>query len=75
MTGRHTLPTCRIFLCKKKSQVLNCHISSSLKQISMKVHIFSKFSMENLRMDRSCFSFHLKISDILKRDVISNKGY
>ena len=23
----------------------------------------------------SCFSFHLKISDVIKRDLISKKGY
>ena len=33
------------------SQVLNCYISSSLKEISMKLHIFAKFSMENPCMD------------------------
>ena len=39
----------------------------------MKLHIFAKFSMENLHMDLVC-SF-LKISDILKRKVISKKSY
>ena len=39
----------------------------------MKLQIFAKFSMENLHMDLVC-SF-LKLSDILKRKVISEKGY
>ena len=54
----------------QKSQFLNCYVSSSLKQISTKLHIFAKFSiMMNLRMDPFFLLFHLKISDILKRDV------
>ena len=52
---------------------MNCYISSSLEQISTKLHIVAKFSMQNPRMD-PVFSFHLKISEILKGDVVSKKG-
>ena len=40
----------------------------------MKLHILAKFRRENLRMDPS-FHLLIKISDILKRVVISKKGY
>ena len=37
----------------------------------MKLHIFAKFSMVNLRMD-PVLAFH---SDVSKRDIVSKKGY
>ena len=40
----------------------------------MKLHIFAKFSMVNLHMD-PVLTFHLKISDVSKRDIVSKKGY
>ena len=54
------------------SLFLNCYISSSLKQVSTKPYIFVKFSMVKYG---SCFSSHLKISVILKCDIILKKGY
>ena len=34
-----------------KIAIFQLLVSSSLKQISMKLHIFANFRMENLRMD------------------------
>ena len=51
----------------------NFYVSSSLMQISTKLHTFAKFSMVNIHIDPD-FSFHLKISDILKPDVILKKS-
>ena len=53
-----------------KVSILNCYSSSSVKKISTKLHIFANFHLYGESM-----YFHLKISDILKRDVISEKGY
>ena len=40
----------------------------------MNHRIFAKFSVGNLHLD-PVFSFHFKISNILKCDVILTKGY
>ena len=49
------------------------YISSSLKKISTKLHIFVKFSMGNLLRD-PVFQFIRYFKDIGNRDDVSKKG-
>ena len=51
MTSGHTLPRAVHFFVKIASFELLLYISLSLRQIFMKLHIFAKFSVVNLRMD------------------------
>ena len=57
---------------RQKSQFLNFYISSSLKDISTRLHIFAILSVVNLF--RNPFrSFLLKLSEVFKRDVVSSR--
>ena len=58
----------------QKSQFLNFDISSSLKHISTKRHIFVIFCASNLFVDPFC-SLRLTFSEFFKSNVVSEKGY
>ena len=58
----------------QKSQFLNFYISSSLKHISTKRHIFVIFCASNLFVDSFC-SLRLTFSEFFKSNVVLEKGY
>ena len=73
MYRRTQCPPAIHFFVKIAIFVLLYFLAFEADLYSSKLHSF-KFNMANLPKD-PVFSFHLKISDILKRDVILKKSY